>query len=129
MLTLRSLAMPSITPNLRNYLKVVTLFWRWENSTPCNDKKRVEVLPRKIIDEDHYRCGEGPHPQGPCWFQEFFSMSGLGNTIDVLLDEGVDALTAISVVADLHGVAMVAEMNADRLCDVIVVDLEDFGMA
>ena len=37
-----------------------------------------------------------------------FAMSGLGRSLDVLLDKGVDALVTISAVVDLDWVAMVA---------------------
>ena len=36
-----------------------------------------------------------------------FAVSGLGRSLDVLLDKGVDALATISAVADLNRVAMV----------------------
>jgi hypothetical protein len=58
-----------------------------------------------------------------------FSLSGLVRSLDVLLDKGVDALATISAVADLDSVAMVAQMNACTLSDIIAVDVEDFGMA
>jgi hypothetical protein len=62
-------------------------------------------------------------------FKFFFAMSGLGRLLHVLLNDGGDALAAISVVADLDGVAMVAQMNARTLSGVIAMDVEDFGMA
>ena len=62
-------------------------------------------------------------------FKNYFPMSGLGRLLDVLLDEGVDELAAISAVADLDRVAMVALMNVCTLSGVIAVDVEDFGMA
>jgi hypothetical protein len=58
-----------------------------------------------------------------------FVVSGLGRSLDVLLDKGVDALAPISVVANLDRVPMVAQMNARTLNGIIVVDVEDFGMA
>ena len=61
-------------------------------------------------------------------FKNDFAMSGLGRSLDVLLDEGVDALAAISAIANLDGVMMVAQMNACTLSGVIAVDVEDFGM-
>ena len=47
----------------------------------------------------------------------------------MLLDEGVDMLAAIPVVADLDKVTMVAKMNARPLSGIIAVDVEDFGNA
>ena len=41
-------------------------------------------------------------------FKNNFGMSGLGRSLDVLLDENVHALAAISVVANLDVVPMVA---------------------
>jgi hypothetical protein len=58
-----------------------------------------------------------------------FSMSGLGRSLDVLLDKGVNALATISAVANLDRVSMVAQMNARTLSGIIAVDVEDFGMA
>ena len=58
-----------------------------------------------------------------------FAMSGLGRLLYVLLVQGVDALAAISTVADLDWVAMVAQMNARTLSGIIAMDVEDFGMA
>ena len=58
-----------------------------------------------------------------------FIVSGLGRLLDVLLDEGVDALAAISAVADLDRVAIVTKRNACTQSGVIAVDVEDFGMA
>lgn len=48
---------------------------------------------------------------------------------NVLLNEGVDTLAAISVVVDLDRVLMVAQMNAHMIRNVIVVDVDDFGIA
>ena len=61
-------------------------------------------------------------------FKNKFAMNGLGSSLDVLFNEGVDALVTISTVADLDGVAMVAQMNARTLSGLIAVDVEDFGM-
>jgi hypothetical protein len=58
-----------------------------------------------------------------------FAMSGLGRSLDVLLDKGVDALAAISAIANLDWVAMITKMNARTLSGVIAVDVEDFGVA
>ena len=41
-------------------------------------------------------------------FKDNFDMSGLGHSLDVHLDEGVDALAVIFAVANLDGVPMVA---------------------
>jgi hypothetical protein len=49
--------------------------------------------------------------------------------LDVLLDEGVDALAAMPAVANLDEVTMIAKMNARPLSGNIVVDVEDFGNA
>ena len=62
-------------------------------------------------------------------FKNNFTISGLGSLLDVIIDEGVNVFAAIFAVADLDGVAMVAHMNARTLSDVIVVDVEDFGVA
>ena len=78
-------------------------------------KKRVEVLLMNKVDEDHYRCEEALTHKVFSGFKNNFSMSGLGSLLDVLLDEGVDAVAAISAVVDLDGVAMVAKMNACTL--------------
>ena len=61
-------------------------------------------------------------------FKDDFAMSGLGRSLNVLLNEGVDALAAISTVANLEGVTMVAHMIAGTLSGVIAVDVENFGM-
>ena len=44
-----------------------------------------------------------------------FAVSGLGSALDDFLEKGVDALTAISAIACLNGVEMVAQMNAGTL--------------
>jgi hypothetical protein len=44
-----------------------------------------------------------------------FAVSGLGRSVDVLLQEGVDALATISAVANLHWMLMRTEMNAGSL--------------
>ena len=62
-------------------------------------------------------------------FQNDFVVSGLRRSLDMLLDEGVDTLAAISAVADLDEVTMVAKMNAHPLSGIIVVDVKDFGNA
>ena len=61
-------------------------------------------------------------------FKDDFSMSGLGRLLDVLLKEGVDALVAISAIANLDGMTMVAHMNTNMLSGVIGVDVENFGV-
>jgi hypothetical protein len=58
-----------------------------------------------------------------------FAVSGLGRSLDVLLDKGVDAFATVSTVADLDRVGMVTEMNAGTLSGTTAVDVEDFGMA
>ena len=58
-----------------------------------------------------------------------FAMSGLGRSLDILLNEGVDALAAIPTIADLDGVTMIAKMNACPLSGIITVNVEDFGNA
>ena len=40
-----------------------------------------------------------------------------------------EVCNTISVVANLDGVAMVAQMNAHRLSGVMTVDVENFGVA
>jgi hypothetical protein len=62
-------------------------------------------------------------------FKNIFAMSGLGRSFHVLLNEDVDVLAAICAVANLDGVGMVAQMNANTLNGVIAVDIEDFGVA
>ena len=57
-----------------------------------------------------------------------FAICSLGRSLDVLLDKDVDALAAISAVADIDWVVMVAQMNARTLSGVIVVDVEDISM-
>ena len=52
-----------------------------------------------------------------------FDVSGLGCLLNV------DALAVVSAIANLDGVPMVAQMNARKLSGVIVVDVEDFGVA
>ena len=48
-------------------------------------------------------------------FEDDFAMSGLGRTLHVLLEEGVDALATISAVANFDRMRMVAKMNAGTL--------------
>jgi hypothetical protein len=61
-------------------------------------------------------------------FEDDFTMSGLGHSLDVLLQEGVNALTTISTVANFNGMKMVAKMNTCTLSGDIAMDVEDFGM-
>lgn len=49
--------------------------------------------------------------------------------LDMLLDEGVHMFAAISIIADVDGVTMVAKMNACPLSGIFVVDVEGFGNA
>lgn len=58
-----------------------------------------------------------------------FAVSGLRRPLDVLLDKGDDALAAISAIADLDWVVMVAEVNARTLSGVTAVDIKIFGVA
>ena len=58
-----------------------------------------------------------------------FAVSGLGRSLYVFLQEGVDALATISAVANFDRMKMVAKMNAGTLSAVIAMDVEDFGMA
>ena len=46
----------------------------------------------------------------------------------MLLNERVDTLATISIVADLDRLLMVAYMNACTLSGVIAMDIEDFGI-
>ena len=62
-------------------------------------------------------------------FWKDFVVSGLGRLLNVLLDEGVDALAAIPAIADLDGVTIIAKMNARLLSGIVAVDVEDFGNA
>ena len=78
MLTTQRLTMPSITPNLRKNLNVVTLLRRWGNSIPCNDQRRAQVPPMKASGVDHYYCGGGTHPQGPSWLLDQFCCEWFG---------------------------------------------------
>ena len=55
-------------------------------------------------------------------------MSGMGCSLDVLLQKGVDALATISAIADLDKVAMVPKMNAGTLSGTVAVDVEDYGI-
>jgi hypothetical protein len=41
-----------------------------------------------------------------------FAVSGLGRSVDVLLQDGVDAFATISAIANLHWMLMRTEMNA-----------------
>jgi hypothetical protein len=61
-------------------------------------------------------------------FEDDFDISCLGRSLDVLLQEGVDALATIFVVANFDGMNMVAKMNACTLSGVIVIDVVNFGM-
>ena len=61
-------------------------------------------------------------------FKDDFAMSGMGRSLDVLLEEGVDALATISAVANFDRMTMVAKMNAGTLSGVIAMDVEDSGM-
>jgi hypothetical protein len=58
-----------------------------------------------------------------------FAVSGLGRTLDVLLQEGVDALATISAVANLHRMLMSTEMNTCSLRGLLPMDVEDFCLA
>ena len=44
-------------------------------------------------------------------FNDDFARIGLGGSLDVLLDERINAFAAISAVANLDGVMMVAQMT------------------
>ena len=61
-------------------------------------------------------------------FEGDFAMSGIGRSLDVLFQEGVDALATISAVANFDGMKMVTQMNACTLSGVIALDVEDFSM-
>ena len=130
MFTPLSLAMPSITPNLRKYLKVVTLFWRWGEFNSLQQKKNgLKFIQQKKLMRITIVAEEELTHQIFAGFKNIFAMSGLGSVLDVLLDEGVDAFVAISAVVDLDGVTMVAQMNARTLSSVIAVDVKDFDVA
>ena len=47
----------------------------------------------------------------------------------MLFDERIDAIVATSVVAHLDGVVMVTKMNANLLCCIIILDIEDLSVA
>ena len=51
-------------------------------------------------------------------------MSRLGRSFDMLLDEGVNTLAVFTVVANLDGLTMIAQMNASLLSGVIARDVE-----
>lgn len=56
-------------------------------------------------------------------------MSGLGCSLDVFLNEGVDAFMTNPTIADLDNVMMIARINTRLLSNIIDVDVEDFGNA
>jgi hypothetical protein len=53
--------------------------------------------------------------KGLAGFKGDYTMTGLGRSLYVFLDEGIDALRVISVVADLDGMVMIAQINARTL--------------
>ena len=61
-------------------------------------------------------------------FEDNLAMSCLGRSLDVLLQEGVDALATISAVPNFDGMKMVSKMNACTLSGDIAMDVKDFGM-
>jgi hypothetical protein len=61
-------------------------------------------------------------------FEDNFAMSCLGRSLDVLLQEGVDAFATISAVPNFDGMKMVSKMNACTLSGVIAMDVVDSSM-
>jgi hypothetical protein len=58
-----------------------------------------------------------------------FTVSGLGRSLDVLLEKCIDTLPAVSVVSNLHWMLMSTEMNACFLRGLLPMDVEDFRLA
>jgi hypothetical protein len=58
-----------------------------------------------------------------------FAMSGLGRSLDVLLEKCIDTLPAIFTVSNLHWMLMSTEMNACSLRGLLPMDVEDFCLA
>ena len=56
-----------------------------------------------------------------------FAVSGLGRSLKVFLNEGVNTLVAIPTITDLDWVTMLAKMNTRPLISICAVDVEDFG--
>jgi hypothetical protein len=61
-------------------------------------------------------------------FEDNFAMSGMGRSLDVLLEESVDALAIISAVVNFDRMKMVAKMNICMLSGVIAMDVEHLYM-
>jgi len=58
-----------------------------------------------------------------------FAVSGLGRSLDVLLEKCIDTLPAVSAVSNLDWVFMSTDMNAGSLRRLLPMDVEDFGIA
>jgi len=58
-----------------------------------------------------------------------FVVSSLGHLIDLLFNECVDALAAVSALANLDKVTVCVEMNISTLGRLPSVNVEDFGVA
>jgi hypothetical protein len=58
-----------------------------------------------------------------------FAVSGLGRSLDVLLEKCIDTLPAVSAVSNLHRMLMSTEMNAGSLRGLLPMDVEDFRLA
>ena len=52
-----------------------------ENSTPCNEKKWVQIPLNKKIDENLYHCGGGLIHKVLASFKDNFTMSGMGRSL------------------------------------------------
>jgi hypothetical protein len=62
-------------------------------------------------------------------FKNNFAVSGLGRSLDVLLQKCIDTLPAVSTISNLHWMLMNTEMNACSLRGLLPMDVEDFRLA
>ena len=62
-------------------------------------------------------------------FKDDLAVRGLRRTLNVLLDECIDALPAVSAISNLHRMLMGTDMNAGSLGGLLPMDVEDFCIA
>ena len=119
--------MPSKTPNLRKYLKVVTLEVGGIQLL-ATIKNGLEFFQRKKLMKSTIIAEEELTHKVLAGFEDEFALSGLGRLLNMLLEEGVDALVTISAIANFDWMTMVAKMNAGTLSGVIAMNVEDSSM-
>ena len=59
-------------------------------------------------------------------FKDDLAVRGLRRTLNVLLDECIDALPAVSAISNLHRMLMGTDMNAGSLGGLLPMDVENF---